>query len=154
MSNISHPNLNDPDQAMPTMAQGAAVIVADPAVKDPAVAAAAGGGKQGRRDLYVRGGILLVIGLIAFGFAIGAGPVVMTVRVVVGIIGLMGIYMGCRRFGLARFGPDFDLTFVISCVWLTLIVGVAFHQFDAQGVTEDQLDISELAIDITDRTAQ
>ncbi|MET4047759.1 MULTISPECIES: ABC transporter permease [unclassified Rhodococcus (in: high G+C Gram-positive bacteria)] len=124
MSNISHPDLNDPDQAIPAMAQGAAVIVADPVVKDPAVTAAADG-KDGRRNLYVRGGILLAIGVIAFGFALGAGPVVMAVRIVVGIIGLMGIYMGFRRIGLARFGPDFDLTFVISCVWLALIIGVA-----------------------------
>ncbi|WP_024796955.1 ABC transporter permease [Tomitella biformata] len=125
MSDLTHPNLNNPDEAMPAAAQGAAVLVDDGAVgNDPAVMAAAGG-KSSRRDLYLRGGILLAIGVIALGFALGAGPVVMVLRLVVGLIGLMGIYMGARRIGLAKFGPDFDLTFVISCVWLALIIGVA-----------------------------
>lgn len=125
MSDLIHPNLNDPEQAMPSVgAQGSAVITADPVVKDRAMLEAAEGA-QARKDLYVRGGIFLLVGVIAFGFALGAGPVMMAVRIVVGLIGLMGIYMGCRRMGLAKFGPDFDMTFVISCVWLVLIIGAA-----------------------------
>lgn len=125
MSDLTHPNLNDPDEAMPAAAQGAAVIGDDGEVgKDSAIAAAAAGGRA-RRDLYIRGGILLAVGVIAFVFALTAGPVMMSLRLVVAVIGLMGLYMGARRLGLARFGPDFDLTFVISCVWLVLIIGVA-----------------------------
>ncbi len=125
MSNLIHPDLNDPDEAMPAIAQGAAVIGAGDATGNDRAIAAAAGGRRERRDLYVRGGIFFAIGVIALGFALGAGPVVMAVRLVVGLIGLAGIYMGARRTGLARFGPDFDLTFVISCVWLAFIIGVA-----------------------------
>lgn len=125
MSDLTHPNLNDPDEAMPAAAQGAAVIGDDGEVgKDSAIAAAAVGGRA-RRDLYIRGGIFLAVGVIAFVFALTASPVMMSLRLVVAVIGLMGLYMGARRLGLARFGPDFDLTFVISCVWLVLIIGVA-----------------------------
>ncbi|MGO4204793.1 ABC transporter permease [Rhodococcus sp. TAF43] len=120
MSNLTHPDLNDPEQAIPAAAQGAAVIVAEPPTPDTVP-----GTTSERRDLYVRGGTLLAIGVIALGFALGAGPVVMTLRVIVGIIGLIGIYMGFRRIGLAKFGGDFDLTFVLSCMWLVFIVGIA-----------------------------
>lgn len=120
MSNLTHPNLSSLEEAIPAMAQGAAVTTAEPQSVDlPPV------GESRRRDLYVRGGVMLAIGVIALGFALGAGPVVLALRVMVGIIGLIGIYMGARRVGLARFGPDFDLTFVLSCVWLAVIIGVA-----------------------------
>ena len=120
MSNLTHPNLNDPDESIPSSAQIVAVIAEDPADTELFVATAAE-----RKRLYRMGGILLAVGVIALGISVGAAGVMMPVRVVVGIIGLMGIYMGTRRLGLARIGPDFDLTYVLSCAWLIILVTAA-----------------------------
>lgn len=77
-----------------------------------------------RRNLYRIGAILTVAGVIAAG--IGLAPLlVMGVRVVIFLIGLIALYMGVRRLGLARFGSDFDLTFILSCVWLTVLIAAA-----------------------------
>lgn len=75
-----------------------------------------------RKHLYRLGTILLVVGVAALAFALVASAIVMGARIPVGIIGLIGIYMGLRRIGLARFGGDFDLTFVMSVVWLTVLI--------------------------------
>ncbi len=75
-----------------------------------------------RKRLYKVGGVLLVIGIAALVFGLVASGVVMGARVPVAIVGLIGIYMGLRRIGLARFGGDFDLTFVLSAAWLVLLV--------------------------------
>ncbi|MDH6677049.1 peptide/nickel transport system permease protein [Rhodococcus sp. LBL1] len=77
-----------------------------------------------RRNLYRVGTILAVVGVIAAG--IGLAPMlVMGVRVVIFLIGLVALYMGVRRIGLARFGSDFDLTFILSCVWLVVLIAAA-----------------------------
>lgn len=116
MSDLEHPNLDSPAEAMPSIAQEAAVIADDP---QSAVAAAT---VAERSRLYKVGGVLLAVGVIALGLGLGLGAVVMPARVVLALLGLVGLYMGVRRLGLAKFGPDFDLTFVISCVWLTVLV--------------------------------
>lgn len=77
-----------------------------------------------RRNLYRLGTILTVAGLIATGLALT--PLLLTgVRVVLVLAGLIALYMGVRRLGLARFGADFDLTFVLSCVWLVVLIVTA-----------------------------
>jgi len=92
---------------------------------DPAPAALlATSGSARRRHLYRIGVILAAAGAIAIGFGL-APLLVMPVRVVLGVAGAVALYAGLRRLGLARFGPDFDLTFVLSCVWLTTLIGAA-----------------------------
>lgn len=77
-----------------------------------------------RRNLYRVGTILTVVGVIAAG--VGLAPVlVMGARVVIFLIGIVALYMGVRRLGLARFGSDFDLTFILSCAWLTVLIAAA-----------------------------
>lgn len=117
MSDLEHPNLDSPAEAMPSSAQEAAVIADDPQIAAEVASTAAE-----RSRLYKVGGVLLAAGVVGLGLALGLGAVVIAVRVVLALVGLIGLYMGARRIGLARFGPDFDLTFVISCVWLTVLV--------------------------------
>ncbi|WP_433607957.1 ABC transporter permease [Prescottella agglutinans] len=77
-----------------------------------------------RRNLYRAGTVLTVVGVIAAG--VGLAPMlVMGARVVVFLIGLVALYMGVRRLGLARFGSDFDLTFILSCGWLVVLITAA-----------------------------
>lgn len=78
-----------------------------------------------RKRLYKLGGILLVAGIACLAFGLAASAIIMGVRIPVGLIGLVGIYMGARRIGVARFGADFDLTYILSWVWLVLIVGAS-----------------------------
>ncbi len=77
-----------------------------------------------RRNLYRIGTILTVVGVVCA--ALGVLPVlVMGARVAVFVVGLIALYMGVRRLGLARFGSDFDLTFILSCAWLTVLIVAA-----------------------------
>jgi len=77
-----------------------------------------------RRNLYRVGAILAAVGVVAVG--VGLAPMlVMGARVAIFLIGLVALYMGVRRLGLARFGSDFDLTFILSCVWLTVLIAAA-----------------------------
>ncbi|MCD7053937.1 ABC transporter permease [Rhodococcus sp. BH2-1] len=74
-----------------------------------------------RRNLYRIGTILTVVGVVCA--ALGVLPVlVMGARVAIFVVGLIALYMGVRRLGLARFGSDFDLTFILSCAWLTVLI--------------------------------
>ncbi|WP_182346313.1 ABC transporter permease [Tomitella gaofuii] len=75
-----------------------------------------------RKKLYRLGGILLVVGIALLLFGLAASAIVMGVRVPAVLLGLVGIYTGLRRIGLARFGGDFDLTFVLSGVWLVVLI--------------------------------
>ncbi|ORL85031.1 ABC transporter permease [Prescottella equi] len=77
-----------------------------------------------RRNLYRIGTILTVVGVVCA--ALGVLPVlVMGARVAIFVVGLIALYMGVRRLGLARFGSDFDLTFILSCAWLTVLIVAA-----------------------------
>ncbi|WP_280464125.1 ABC transporter permease [Nocardia carnea] len=77
-----------------------------------------------RRNLYRIGVILTAAGLVAVGMGL-APMLIMGVRVVLFLVGLVALYMGVRRLGLARFGSDFDLTFILSCAWLTVLIAAA-----------------------------
>ena len=87
---------------------------------DDTVLGADGAGE--RKRLYRWGSILLVAGLALLVFGLVASAVIMGVRVPAVLVGLVGVYMGLRRIGLAKFGGDFDLTFVLSGVWLTVLI--------------------------------
>ncbi len=77
-----------------------------------------------QRNLYRVGTILTVVGVVAAG--LGIAPMLVTGgRIVLVAVGLIALYMGARRLGLARFGPDFDLTFILSCIWLVILVSAA-----------------------------
>lgn len=77
-----------------------------------------------RRNLYRIGAFLTVVGVVATG--IGLAPLlIIGVRTVLFVVGLIALYMGMRRLGLARFGADFDLTFVLACVWLAALIAAA-----------------------------
>lgn len=77
-----------------------------------------------RRNLYRIGTILTVVGVVCA--VLGVLPVlVMGARVAIFVVGLIALYMGVRRLGLARFGSDFDLTFILSCAWLTVLIVAA-----------------------------
>lgn len=77
-----------------------------------------------RRNLYRIGTILTVVGVVCA--ALGVLPILMMgARVAIFVIGLIALYMGVRRLGLARFGSDFDLTFILSCAWLTVLIAAA-----------------------------
>lgn len=77
-----------------------------------------------RRNLYLVGTALAAAGVIAL--AIGLSPLLITMaRVLVILAALAALYMGLRRLGLARFGSDFDLTFILSCTWLAVLIAVA-----------------------------
>lgn len=82
-------------------------------------------GAAARRNLFRMGTALTVVGVVAAGLGLGAAGVVMPARIVIFLVGLVGIFAGLRRLGLARFGPDFDLTFVLSCAWLAVLVAAA-----------------------------
>ncbi|MFM1722777.1 ABC transporter permease [Rhodococcus sp. PAM 2766] len=74
-----------------------------------------------RRNLYRIGTILTAVGVVCAG--LGVLPMlVMGARVAIFVVGLIALYMGVRRLGLARFGSDFDLTFILSCAWLTVLI--------------------------------
>lgn len=92
---------------------------------DPApVAPLAGSGSAQHRQLYRVGVLLAAAGAIAIG--LGLAPLlVMPVRVVLVVTGAAALYSGVQRLGSARFGPDFDLTFLLSCVWLTALIASA-----------------------------
>ncbi|NKY33284.1 ABC transporter permease [Nocardia speluncae] len=93
---------------------------AEGAHRDPAGPLAA----SHRRHLYRVGTILAAAGAVAIGF--GSAPLlVIPVRVVLVVAGVVALYAGVRRLGLARFGPDFDLTFLISGMWLTALIVAA-----------------------------
>ncbi|MBF6347920.1 MULTISPECIES: ABC transporter permease [Nocardia] len=77
-----------------------------------------------RRHRYRPGAILAVAGSVAIGFGL-APLLVMPVRVVLFVAGAVALYAGVRRLGRARFGPDFDLAFLVSCLWLTALIGAA-----------------------------
>lgn len=77
-----------------------------------------------RRNLYRVGTILTVVGVIAAGVGVGV-PLVMPAKILIFLVGLVALYMGVRRLGLARFGGDFDLTFILSCAWLTVLIVAA-----------------------------
>ncbi len=109
-------DLADADGVLPSEADEAMIIVADPDV---------GGVPVTRGRLYRVGGVLFALGLVVFGLAVGLSTVMMPVRLIVAVIGLMGLYMGLRRLGLARFGPDFDLTYIVSLVWLIALIVAA-----------------------------
>lgn len=77
-----------------------------------------------RRNLYRAGAVLTVVGVLAVG--LGLTPSLITVaRVLVILAGLVALYMGVRRLGLARFGSDFDLSFILSCAWLAVLITMA-----------------------------
>lgn len=77
-----------------------------------------------RRNLYRVGAALAVVGVVAVG--LGLAPLlIVPARIAIFLIGLVALYMGVRRLGLARFGSDFDLTFLLSCAWLTVLVAAA-----------------------------
>lgn len=78
-----------------------------------------------RKRLYRLGGILLAVGIACLAFGLAASAVVMGARIPIGLIGLIGIYMGLRRIGVAKFGAEFDLTYILSWVWLVVIIGAS-----------------------------
>lgn len=80
-----------------------------------------GNGSALRKKLYTRGTVLIAIGLVLVAFAL-APLLVMPARIAVFLVALAPLSMGLRRLGVARFGPDFDLTFVFSALWLMLLV--------------------------------
>ena len=97
-----------------------------------------------RRHLYRLGTCLTVAGVIAAG--LGLAPLlIMPVRISLFLIGLVALYTGLRRLGLARFGSDFDLTFILSCTWLAALTAAALlapllplteHENTARTLTE------------------
>ncbi|MGW0176790.1 ABC transporter permease [Rhodococcus sp. NPDC003322] len=75
--------------------------------------------------LYRVGAALAVSGLVLVAGGGAAAALVMPIRIVSVLVGLGVLYAGIRRVGLARVGPTFDLTFVLSCVWLAVLVAAA-----------------------------
>lgn len=76
------------------------------------------------RRLYRAGALLTIVGVLAVGLAL-APLLIVPVRVLIFLAALVLLYMGVRRLGLARFGPDFDLTFILSCTWLAVLAAAA-----------------------------
>lgn len=77
-----------------------------------------------RTKLYSRGTVLTVVGAALIVLAL-APLLIMPVRIAVFLLALVPFCMGLSRLGEARFGSNFDLTFVFSSLWLTALVVAA-----------------------------
>lgn len=77
-----------------------------------------------RAVLDVTGALLATAGMGLVVVAL-APLLVMSIRFPMFVAGLALAYLGFQRLGRRRFGADFDLMLVVSCVWLTVLVAVA-----------------------------
>lgn len=113
---------NAPKDGLEARGPIVAVEVDAPASATPKAAAR---GAAGQRSVYVLGGLLLAAGLAVLLVGLLGDALLVSLRLVLIVIGLIGAYRGLRQIGAARLGASFDLSFWLSIVWLVLLVAAA-----------------------------
>ncbi|MFC7497211.1 MULTISPECIES: ABC transporter permease [unclassified Nocardioides] len=85
-----------------------------------------------------RGALLLVVGAVVFGVAVGAVRDNGWVQLVVVLVGLAFAYAGASELGRARFGMGFDLLAWLCGTWLVvLVLAAVFAPLLPLGESED-----------------